>query len=95
MVLRVDEAEADVMVGKIRDAAEGFKERLNALVSDSEMMDWSGAAREAFITYIGDVKAQFTQQVESYINGTAETLSGSIKALIEADNSVGQGMSQG
>jgi hypothetical protein len=95
MVLRVDEAEADVMVGKIRDAAESFKERLTSLTSDTEMMDWSGAAREAFITYINDVKSQFTQQVESYINGSADTLSGSIKALIEADNSVGQGMSAG
>ena len=95
MVLHVDEAEADVMVGKIRDAAEGFKERLTALTSDSEMMDWSGTARNAFIEYINDVKTQFTQQIESYINGSADTLSGSIKALIEADNSVGQGMSQG
>jgi|RhiMethySRZTD1v2_1073278.scaffolds.fasta_scaffold3202760_1 hypothetical protein len=94
MVLRVDPAEADVMVGKIRDAAEHFKSQLGSLVNDSEMMDWSGAAREAFINYIGDVKVQFTQQVESYINGSAETLSGSIKALIEADNSVGQGMAK-
>jgi len=92
MVLRVDEAEADVMVGKIRDAAEGFKERLTSLASDTEMMDWSGAAREAFITYIGDVKTQFTQQVETYINGSAETLSGTIKSLIEADNAAGQGI---
>lgn len=94
MVLKVDEAEVDVMVGKIRDAAEGFKERLTALTSDSEMLDWSGAAREAFIVYINDVKAQFNQQVDSYISGTADTLAGSIKALMEADNSVAQGMSQ-
>jgi hypothetical protein len=92
MVLRVDEAEADVMVGKINDAAESFKERLTALASDTEMMDWSGAARNAFITHINDVKTQFSQQVESYINGSAETLKGTIRSLIEADNAAGQGI---
>jgi hypothetical protein len=92
MVLRVDEAEADVMVNKIRAAASSFNEQLGRLTSDTEMMDWSGQAREAFVAYIGDVKAQFTQHVDSYINGSAETLAGSIRALLDADASVGQGM---
>jgi hypothetical protein len=92
MVLRVDDAEADVMVGKIRSAAESFKEQLTSLTGDVEMMDWSGAAREAFINYVGEVKAQFTQSVDGYIAGSADTLSNSIKALIDADNAVGQGI---
>jgi hypothetical protein len=95
MVLRVDEAEIDVMVGKIRAAGDEFKDKLTLLTSDAEMLDWSGSAREAFVAYIGDVKTQFSQQVESYINGSAETLHQSVKALMEADSSVGQGMSHG
>ena len=94
MTLSASQAEADAMVSKIQGAAEEFKARITSLESDVTMMDWSGAAKDAFVTVCEDVKSQFNQTVEGLIEGrAAEGLRGAIAGLLEADQSIAQGLS--
>jgi uncharacterized protein YukE len=94
MTLSASQAEADAMVSKIQAAAEEFKTRVSSLEGDVTMMDWSGAAKEAFVTVCQDVKTQFTTTVEGLIEGrAAEGLKGAIAGLLEADASIAQGLS--
>jgi uncharacterized protein YukE len=93
MTLSASQAEADTMVSKIQGAAEEFKSRISSLQSDVTMMDWSGAAKDAFVTVCEDVKTQFNQSVEGLIEGrAAEGLRGAIAGLLEADASIAQGL---
>jgi uncharacterized protein YukE len=94
MTLSASQAEADAMVSKIQGAAEEFKSRITSLESDVTMMDWSGAAKDAFVGVCQEVKTQFNQTVEGLIEGrAAEGLRSSIAGLLEADASIARGLS--
>jgi WXG100 family type VII secretion target len=90
-MLHVDPETLEAEARMIEDLAEKFGSDLDARQSAVDALDWDGASREAFATMFAETRTQL-RDVEGQIAGIAAMLRGAKDGLVEADQSIAQGM---
>jgi WXG100 family type VII secretion target len=94
MVLKVDPEVLETEATNIESLASQFGADLDTRASAVEGLDWDGATREAFAAMFSETRTQL-RDVEEQIANIASTLRSAKDGLIEADTSIGQGISGG